>query len=74
MVRKLLKFIDLYGKTSQFTIFRKDVHKTEFGGLLSLLSIISMIFSIISFGKNFYQRKNPNYIYQRELRKIIQTT
>ena len=65
MVRKLLKFIDLYGKTSQFTIFRKDVHKTEFGGLLSLLSIISMIFSIISFGKNFYQRKNPNYIYQR---------
>ena len=64
MVLDLFKVCDLYGKTFQFTVFKKELYKTEFGGLLSILSILSIMCSIIYFGKDFFYRQNPNYIYQ----------
>ena len=63
------KFYDFYGTTSQFSFLQKSQHKTNFGGIMSILSLISIILSSIYFGKNFYQRTNPNLIYQRLFEK-----
>ena len=60
-----LKLFDIYGTTSQFTFLRKDLHKTNIGGLLSILTIISIIDSAIYFGYNFYQRTSPYFTYER---------
>ena len=59
------KFFDIYGTPFQFTFLRKDLHKTHVGGLLSFLRFITIIESTIYFGKNFFNKTNPNYIYKR---------
>ena len=64
MLINFFKLFDLYGTSVQFTVFKNELHKTEVGGLLSILSILSIICSIIYFGKDFYSRDKPNFINQ----------
>ena len=65
MVLDTLKAIDFYGNTSHFNTFGKSKHKTHFGGLLSILTILAMINASVYFGNNFFYRLNPNYIFER---------
>ena len=61
MVLKIFKFFDFYGESVKFTVFKNDVHKTHFGGLFSILVILSIICSCVYFGKDFYMRTNPYF-------------
>ena len=67
-----MKLFDLYGTTSQFTFVHNSEHKTNFGGTMSIFTVIAIIWSMIYFGNNFYQRTNPNFIYERK-NEVVQT-
>ena len=67
-----MKLFDLYGTTSQFTFVHNSEHKTNFSGTMSIFTVIAIIWSMIYFGNNFYQRTNPNFIYERK-NEVVQT-
>ena len=65
----MFSFLDIYGKPYTFTLFNEPVFKTNFGGIMSILSIICFILSFLYFGQNFYLFKNPHYINQKMTQK-----
>ena len=60
MFLKILGEIALIGSKFHFYQGKTPKRKTVFGGLLTIILIISIIILIIAFGNNFFTRKNPS--------------
>ena len=60
----MVKFIDIFGTTFQFTILKNDKYKTTIGGILSIISIIGILIFVYLFGLNFFYKLNPEIIQQ----------
>ena len=60
MFLKILGEIDIIGSKFHFYQGKTPKRKTIFGGLLTIILIISIIILIITFGNNFFTRKNPS--------------
>ena len=65
MFSKLLKSIDIYGSSFEFTIFENKKFKTVIGGCFTILTLALFILCFYYFGKDFYQRTNPHYLNQK---------
>jgi hypothetical protein len=55
----VLKSFDIYGDYFNLRINSQSKFKSLAGGVLSIITLFIMIFCFISFGKDFYLRKNP---------------
>jgi hypothetical protein len=62
-----VKYIDLYGIPCNFTLFNETLTRSTFGGLMTILTIISFVLSFLYFSKDFYLRINPNLLVQHEI-------
>ena len=60
----MMKKFDIFSFPFTFQHQGKSSIQTTSGGFLSILCIISIIASIILFGKNFYNRLNPKVFYK----------
>jgi hypothetical protein len=60
----LLKNIDIFGKTFEFSTFNQPKYKTNLGGIMTLISLVIMLAFSFVFGKNFFYRLNPVIISQ----------
>jgi uncharacterized small protein (DUF1192 family) len=58
-ISRTVKSFDMYGDYFSLRINNENKFKSIAGGLLSIVTIFIMIFCFISFGKDFYMRKNP---------------
>jgi hypothetical protein len=56
---KFIRLFDIYGNYFQLRINNQTKFKTLSGGLLSLLTLIILILCVLSFGNDFFKRKNP---------------
>jgi hypothetical protein len=68
-----LKSIDLYGVPFYFSLFNNSLYKSNTGGIMSLLTIISFIVSFLYFSKDFYLRQNPKITFQQEIKSKFQS-
>ena len=59
LITNVIKKIDLFGAEFNFTIFGEKSYRTFFGGMLSLLVILTTITISIMFGLDLLLRKNP---------------
>ena len=57
-----LKSIDRVGKEFKFTIDGQDSFKTYKGGIISLFYYTGLIALFFYFGRDLYQRTDPNFI------------
>jgi hypothetical protein len=64
MIVYLLNKIDFYGSSYQFTIFKNQKYHTTFGAVVSIFTIVGYIICFWYFGKEFYNRQNPNLLHQ----------
>lgn len=60
----ILSYIDIFGTTFQFTTFKKSKFKTAAGGLLTIISLITMVIFIFIFGQDFFYKENPTILTQ----------
>ena len=58
-IKSALIKCDAYGTNFHFYVNHHKKYKAIYGGILTILTIILLIISIIVFGSNFFQRKNP---------------
>jgi hypothetical protein len=63
---KLLQSIDLFGQKVKIYVGKKEVHNSAFGGLLTLLMLLSLSIFTWLIGKDLIERKNP-LSYQQSL-------
>ena len=56
------KIIDIYGTPFSFTIFGGPLYKTNCGGLITTLTLISFVISFLYFGQDFYLRRKPKLL------------
>ena len=61
-----LKSIDFLGNSINFTINSNDSFKTIFGGLISFGIYFGYIFLFVTFGTNYFLKKNPSGYSQRK--------
>ena len=59
--KKNLEMVDIFGKKFNFTVFYQKYHKTSFGGVLSLLTVLCTVLITLFFGRDFFYRLNPSY-------------
>ena len=62
----MLKMLDMHGIHYSFTLFGKHYN---FGGVMTLLTISCFILSIWYFGQDFFIRRNPHYINEKNIEK-----
>ncbi len=65
---KYIQNIDIMGKDFKFNIDGGSF-KTPFGGFISILIGLSSIYLTYYFGKDIYERKNPNYLVNKDIKK-----
>jgi hypothetical protein len=58
-MERILKFLDIYGREFNLLINGKNKFRSVTGGLLSIMTVGVLIWSIISFGRDFFNKKNP---------------
>jgi hypothetical protein len=58
-MKNILALCDLYGEHFHWYIGYKPKYYTYYGGIISLISLFSMIFIFIVFGYDDFKRKNP---------------
>ncbi len=58
-IKSALIKCDAYGTNFHFYVNHHKKYKAFYGGILTIFTIILLIISIIVFGSNFFQRKNP---------------
>jgi hypothetical protein len=58
-IQNMVRTFDIYGDYFSLRIHNQSKFKSLAGGLLSGITLVIMIFCFISFGKDFYLRKNP---------------
>jgi hypothetical protein len=56
---KFFKVFDIYGSDFNLRINGQTKFKSAAGGLLSMLTIGVLIWTVVSFGRDFYLRENP---------------
>lgn len=57
--RSNIRKIDIFGDKFTFSSFGKSHFKTTFGGLATLIIVVTTIVIGLLWGQDFYQRKNP---------------
>lgn len=62
-----VKQIDIFGADFSITIENSRKMKTTYGALMTVLTFCFFVFVVISFGDDFYNRKNPKVIIQRKV-------
>ena len=55
----VLRLIDMFGKGYNLNFNNSNCYKNKFGGLLTILCIFTLFFSLIFFGLQFIIRDNP---------------
>ena len=55
----MLKVLDLFGTSFQFTVFKDDKYKTNLGGIVTIISVIIIIIFIYLFGRDIFLKLNP---------------
>ena len=55
-----LRKIDIFGTKFGFKIKNEESYKTVFGGILTIMSIITTVIFAVFFGQDFYYRINPS--------------
>jgi hypothetical protein len=58
-LRNLIRIFDIYGNYFQLRINNQTKFKTCSGGLLSIITFALLLFCLLSFGNDFFNRKNP---------------
>ena len=59
---KVLKYIDQIGKPFQFNISGLETFKTSLGGIISIIWLLGIISLFGYFGKDLFEKSNPNFI------------
>ena len=59
-MKNFLTICDLYGGDFHWYIGFKPKYYTYYGGIFSIISLISILFIFLFFGYNDFKRKNPN--------------
>jgi hypothetical protein len=57
---RLLKSIDIFGSSFQFTIFNSKQYKTKLGGLFSIILLILAVIFTFLFGRDMFYMDNPH--------------
>lgn len=55
----MISKFDIYGSPYSLKINQQTKFKSTSGGILSIITMIILVYSIIAFGKDFYNRKSP---------------
>jgi hypothetical protein len=58
-LRNFIKLFDIYGNYFQLRINNQTKFKTCSGGLLSIVTLVILIFRILSYGSDFFNRESP---------------
>ena len=58
-MNKIFKIFDIYGSDFNLRINGETKFKSAPGGILSMLTIAVLIWTVVSFGRDFYLRENP---------------
>ena len=64
MIFDLVKLIDIFGTTFQFTTFKDSKFRTLIGGVMTILSGIVLVIFFFLFGRDFLFKKNPMVVSQ----------
>jgi hypothetical protein len=57
-----MKFIDMFGTSFQFTIFKKEKFRTIVGAILTVISFVIILVFSFFFGSDFYYKLNPKVL------------
>ena len=63
-MNKFFKLFDIYGGEFNLRINGQTKFRSVTGGFFSFITMAIFIWTVISFGKDFYQRKNPKITMQ----------
>ena len=58
-MNKFFKLFDIYGEDFNLRINGQSKFKSSIGGILSMITLGVLIWTVISFGSDFYLRENP---------------
>jgi hypothetical protein len=61
----MLSRLDFLGPQINLTIKNNQIYKTNFGGFSSLLLIVIAFTAFLGFGRDMYEKKNPNVTFNR---------
>ena len=64
-----LKKIDMFGTPAKLNTFGETSYKTSFGGILTLLTFVTIGFFSYIFGTDFYHRENPRVVESKKFHK-----
>jgi hypothetical protein len=58
-IRKMIKYLDIFGETINLTIKKEFKTKSVFGGLLTILTIGTLLFAMWSVGNDLFYKQQP---------------
>ena len=70
---KCLKLIDIFSKDLLLTYKGNEKFKTNFGGILTIISLIIILINSIFIGKDIFLKENPNLIEITKEHKLTPT-
>ena len=61
-MKAFFQSIDMFGTPAKLKTFGETSYKTSFGGVLTLLTFVTVCFFSYIFGTDFYHRENPRVV------------
>ena len=68
-MKALLRRIDMFGTPAKLNTFGKDSFKTGLGGIMTILTVATLVFFSYIFGTDFYHKENPRVVQNEKMNK-----